>query len=45
MMITPEPEKRNFDELVDSLKPVEAELAKRGTKFFGGELIYIYYYK
>lgn len=46
-MTTNEVEKANFDELVASLKPVEAELAQRGSKFFGGQLInnihYIFY--
>lgn len=36
MMTTPEPEKENFDELLASLKPIEAELVQRGSKFFGG---------
>lgn len=39
MMTTPEIEKANFDELVASIKPVEAELLQRGTKFFGGKFI------
>lgn len=37
MMTTPEPEKPNFDELVSSLKPIEAELVQRGSTFFGGK--------
>lgn len=37
MMTTPEPEKENFDEFVASLKPIEAELAKRDSTFFGGK--------
>lgn len=36
MMSTPEIVKDNFDDLVNSLIPVEAELAERGTPFFGG---------
>ncbi|VVC44971.1 Hypothetical protein CINCED_3A021872 [Cinara cedri] len=36
MMTTSEPEKPNFDELVYSLKPIEAELVQRGSTFFGG---------
>lgn len=39
MMTTPEPEKGKFDELVASLKPIEAELAQRGSQFFGGKLM------
>jgi len=37
MMTTPELEKGNFDELVASLRPIEAELAQRTSKFFGGK--------
>lgn len=37
MMTTPQLEKGNFDELVVSLKPIEAELTQRGTQFFGGK--------
>jgi len=37
MMTTPELEKENFDELVTSLRPIEAELAQRASKFFGGK--------
>lgn len=40
MMTTAELEKENFDVLVDSLKPIEAELVQRGSKYFGGELMY-----
>lgn len=36
-MTTPELEKENFDELIVSLKPIEAELVKRGSQFFGGK--------
>ncbi|XP_050429585.1 pyrimidodiazepine synthase-like [Adelges cooleyi] len=36
MMTTPELEKSNFNELVESLKPVEDELAQRDSKYFGG---------
>lgn len=37
MMSTPEIEKDNFDELLACLKPIEAELSKRKTKYFGGK--------
>jgi len=37
MMTTKEIEKKNFDELVASLIPIETELVERGTKFFGGK--------
>jgi glutathione S-transferase len=37
MMTTKEIEKKNFDELVDSLIPIENELAERRSKFFGGK--------
>lgn len=37
IMTTQEIEKNNFDELVASLNPVEAELTERGSKFFGGK--------
>ncbi|KAL5233998.1 hypothetical protein ACI65C_001408 [Semiaphis heraclei] len=36
MMTTKEIEKNNFDELVNSLIPIETELAERGSTFFGG---------
>ncbi|XP_060880585.1 pyrimidodiazepine synthase-like isoform X1 [Metopolophium dirhodum] len=36
MMTTKEIEKKNFDELIASLIPIETELVERGTKFFGG---------
>lgn len=39
MMTTPELEKANFDALVVSLEPIEDELAKRESNFFGGKLI------
>jgi len=37
MMTTKEIEKNNFDELVNSLIPIETELAERGSTFFGGK--------
>jgi len=37
MMTTKEIEKKNFDELVDSLISIENELAERRSKFFGGK--------
>lgn len=36
-MTTEEIDKKNFDELVASLNPIEVELTKRGSKFFGGK--------
>lgn len=42
-MSTPDIVKENFDELVASLKPIEEELSKRGTKYFGGKFIKMYY--
>lgn len=39
MMTSEKLERGNFDELLTSLKPIEAELVKRGSKFFGGMLI------
>lgn len=30
------PDKENFDVLISSLKPIEAELVQRGSIFFGG---------
>lgn len=44
-MTTPKPEKKNFDELVANLKPIENELVQRGTTFFGGKYkIELYFY-
>lgn len=37
MMTTPKLDRGNFDELVNSLKPIEAELAQRGSTYFGGK--------
>jgi len=37
MMTTKEIEKNNFDELVNSLIPIEKELSERGSTFFGGK--------
>lgn len=39
MMTSEKLEKSNFDELLASLKPIEAELVNRGSQFFGGMLI------